>query len=872
MSQNTGPDRTPPRSLLQMGFDLFKSQIQPIIGNASLRDFRHLYSKYFNRPDYIKLASNEYFNGIEYDASQDASLTPTPEKSNEQHARELVDRMRSLHEADKREQDARIWKRYIGTLDVEAWATRPYMRPLSYQQPLEVRRLKPNKIKKLLIVAAKFGDSAVIRLYTQPDAREIGRLPEDVTRILSPLMDLNLANFEAFVIMETRGRLSIGDSFYVQIRCYLNNNTFAEHARYDGLAASGDCPSPLKKRRTATPGSFNALLETEGETVLRLKQKSISRLFEKLHLTHANLLNVEAASAEEPDGSQTSTPNPEPQASDDLNLDQLKEFYLSNQQSDYLENLPETTTPPPANFALLLRPYQKHGLAWMLSREKEMDLIQELSRTDTETLSTQKMQTIRQQDDGVMNPLWNEFLWPQDHQLDGAIVQHQEKCFYANLYNGEFSTHKPVVHNFLKGGILADEMGLGKTILTLALIHSVPYDSERAPVGLRHYASKSTLIIVPMSLLSQWKAEFERTNSNSNHRCFVYYGDLVQADLSFMLCNRSENIPIVVITTYGTVQNEWARLNKLRDSTGRLPNIGLFSVEFFRIVLDEGHTIRNRTTKTAKSVHELELRRKWILTGTPVVNRLDDIFSLVKFLRLDPWSNFSYWKTFVTLPFEQKKFNQTLDVVKSILQPIFLRRTKNMKQKDGTPLVYLPEKEVVIEELEFSEKEQLFYDFFKSKAYQSFTEGMKTGDLLKKYTQILTHILRLRQVCCHPDLIASSSELDETWEEELAGYEQPIAREKFALETAMKQVMYGLYKTVQIEDSECSICTLAPIAVGELTVTECGHQYCFHCLMDHIKYQKNEGMEPLCPQCRHAISKYRLFKVLRRDVSKKEVR
>ncbi|KAM9909001.1 hypothetical protein OXX79_000036 [Metschnikowia pulcherrima] len=814
--------------------------------------------------DFAQTGNSQPENIHDEGSSQNGTETASQaEKSGQEKVQELMQHMLTQQVIETAEQGSTTWKRYIGTLDVEAWATRSLFGRLTYLQPLEIRRLLPSKMKKSSRVAAKFGDSAIIRLYTSPEGREFGRLPEDITRILAPLIDLDIADFEAFIMMDTRFSLSIGDSFYVQIRCYLNNNTFAEHGLYTG----GEEESAAKRQKV-TNAAFNFSSETEGEAALRLKQRSISRLFERLRIMSASAQD-EAKTIVIDDDSPSQHDTPEP--TDDLNLDQLKQFYLSNQHSDYLENLPETTTPPVENFAMSLRPYQKHGLAWMLSREKEIDLIQELSVVDGENLSTQRMQNIRE-DKGVMNPLWKEFRWPKDRQLDGSVVHHENKSFYANLYNGEFSIDRPIVQNVLKGGILADEMGLGKTISTLALIHSVPYDSPSAPVGFRNYASKTTLIIVPMSLLSQWKSEFERTNNNDNHKCYVYYGDSVQADLSFLLCNRTENIPIVVITTYGVVQNEWTRINKMRDDAGRLPKLGLFSVEFFRIVLDEGHTIRNRTTKTAKSVHELESRRKWILTGTPVVNRLDDIFSLVKYLKLEPWSNFSYWKTFVTLPFEQKKFNQTLDVVKAILQPIFLRRTKNMKQKDGTPLVYLPDKEVVIQELEFSEKEQLYYDFFKSKAYQSFKEGMRTGELLKKYTQILTHILRLRQVCCHSDLIASSHELDETWEQELENYEKPFAQEKFMSEAAMKKIMYGLYKCVNIDDSECSICTSAPIAIGELTLTECGHQYCFHCLMDHIKYQKNEGSSALCPQCRHSISKHRLFKVHRRDTPMKEVR
>lgn len=863
-------------SLSQIGYDLFTSQLLPVIGDASRKELEHLYRKYFNGPNYVQLASTEYFSGIIYDQDDQESekgkekieRVASPDKK--QEIEQLLERMKAQARADSDSKLSGCWKRYIGTLDVEAWATRPYLRPLKYNQKLEVKRLIPNKIKKSSIVAAKFGDSAIIRLYTGDDAgnREIGRVPEGITRILSPLIDLGLANFEASVIMDTKGRLSIGDPFYVQIRCYLNNYTFADHA----LLVGSEDLQDSKRRKTVNPGSFNFSQASEAEAALNLKQKSISRLFDKLLLHPINKSKESDTPSEVIDiDSPPTTPSGDTVSpTEELNLDQLKEFYLANQQSEYLENLPESTSPPTENFKLLLRPYQKHGLSWMLAREKEMDVLERLSTTDGEVLSTQNKQAIRNQDDGVMDPLWSSFRWPKDHS--GETSESDEEYFYANLYNGELLREKPLIKSILKGGVLADEMGLGKTILTLSLIHSVPYDTGVDTPIPRNYASKSTLIVVPMSLLSQWKSEFERSNNNTNHKCFVYYGETAQADLSQILCNRFENIPIVVLTTYGTVQSEWTRLNKNRDQNGKLQQIGLFSVEFFRIVLDEGHTIRNRNTKTAKSIHELDLRRRWVLTGTPVVNRLDDIFSVVKFLRLDPWSNFSYWKTFVTLPFEQKKFNQTLDVVKSILEPIFLRRTKNMKQKNGQPLVELPEKEVVIEELEFSKREQLFYDFFKSRAHQSFKEGMQSGDLLKKYTQILTHILRLRQVCCHPELVSSSSELDDSWQEELSAFEKPAETERFASETALKETMYSLYKRVNPDEAECSICTQSPIALGELTVTECGHQYCYHCLQEHIEFQTKNETKPLCPDCRHQISSYRIFKVRNRDVSKKEVR
>ena len=943
-SGDSGIDAAP--TLSQIGLDLFRSQICAVIGDVLSEVVAYLHAKYFNAPNYLRLASNEYFNGIDATAmrhwhesskgvshaSEEASQavsddarqyagqdlerdgleeiadprvhgsSPEAVQLNESDRRaadfsDIVQRMQSQAQVELTDKNSRFWKRFLGTIDLEAWATRPYLGRLRYREELEIKRLIPHKIKKSSLVAARFGDTSVVRLYTKPQGREngqgreIGRLPEDLTRILAPLMDLGLATFDAHVVMETHTRLSIGDPFYVLLRCYLTSNAFAASKATSGagfgmtgagggadfgvtgVGVNRGSESPPKKRRTPKSGLGAFAEESERDTALRLKQRAIVRLFDKLRLVPATpRAQLPHTGSLLVDNSPTAHPTPEQIAADKLDLDQLTDFYTANQQSDTYDSLPDSAAPSDANFALLLRPYQRRGLAWMLAREKETDVLETLIALPGEVCASQQLRAIRAQDE-MKNPLWSEFRWPEDpHAASDERMSHTNDQFYVNLYSGEFSEERPVINSSFRGGILADEMGLGKTILSLALVHSVPYDNIKFSAGRLQYADKSTLVVVPMSLLVQWRAEFDRSNCNSNHSCYVYYGELVQADLGTVLCNRTNNVPIVVLTTYGTVQNEWTRVCKLRDADGRLPSIGLYSVEFFRIVLDEAHTICNSRTRTARAVHELELRRRWALTGTPVVNRLDDLFLLVKFLRLDPWSNLSYWKMFVTVPFEQKHFQQTLDVVRSILQPVYLRRTKNMRLADGTPLVSLPEKDVVVEEVHLSPRERFLYDLYKSRAYLSFSEGLCSGEALKNYTQILTHILRLRQICCHPALVATAPSCNPTFADDLRSYTDQCSAEHFPLDTAMKQTMYGLYARVNTTDPECSICT-APIALPDLTVTECGHHFHFGCLLEHIRFQREtNGAQARCPDCRNFISLYRLFRMQSGSTSKKEVR
>jgi DNA repair protein RAD5 len=141
-----------------------------------------------------------------------------------------------------------------------------------------------------------------------------------------------------------------------------------------------------------------------------------------------------------------------------------------------------------------------------------------------------------------------------------------------------------------------------------------------------------------------------------------------------------------------------------------------------------------------------------VLTGTPIVNRLEDLFSLVRFLKVEPWSNFSFWKTFITVPFEAGEFIRALDVVQTVLEPLVLRRTKDMKTPDGEALVPLPPRIINVEPIVLSQDERDVYDHIYLRAKSVFTQNAESGMLLKNYTTIFAQILRLRQSCCHPIL------------------------------------------------------------------------------------------------------------------------
>ncbi|EGV66007.1 hypothetical protein CANTEDRAFT_119056 [Yamadazyma tenuis ATCC 10573] len=739
------------------------------------------------------------------------------------------------------------WKRFLGTLFADAYATRPYLKSLSYLQKMSIRSLKPRvltgKQKK------RTSDTAVIRLYTSTpgdvsDGREIGRLKEDLTRILAPLLDLCIFEFEVTVALETTKRLMIGDEFYVKIDCFLTSGAFEK------------TKSPINELDTMKETRTNITNETEEESNLRLRKFAVAALFSRLQIRPVKAKDSLGAtqvnsSDENPHQIIDLDSDEDDLENNELSLDELQTFYSENQQSEMLKALPNTTTPPAENFSLQLREYQKLGLSWMLAREKELDVLKSLNSSGSdleESFTSQSIDELQLMEDGVMNPLWKTFRWPK---LESKDVH--SDVFYGNMYSGELSLQKPLIKSSLRGGILADEMGLGKTISTLALINSVPYDTRSSFHG-DQYASQTTLIIVPMSLLAQWENEFDKANNNLNHKCIVYYGSSTP-NLQSVLLNKTKHIPIVVITTYGTVASEFARLQN-RGDLFDFPGMGLYSVKFFRIILDEGHQIRNRTNESSKAIFQLQSSRKWILTGTPIINGLDDLYSLAKFLELEPWSNLSYWKMFVSLPFKQKQAKQTLDVIKTILEPIFLRRTKSMKGDDGNPLVDLPPKEVVIEEVEFNNDENQVYSWFKDLAYKQFRDKLNSGESLRKH--LWTHILRLRQICCHQDLIKS---LITDMKEQNLLPEDTVEHDIFKDHTEMMEAKYKLYDKIDINNSECSICTKTPIDMSEISITTCGHTFCLNCVIEHLEFQKKKNQNRSCPNCRGPISTYKIFKV-----------
>lgn len=652
------------------------------------------------------------------------------------------------------------------------------------------------------------------KVYVRSSDREIGRINEVSAGIIGPLLD-GPVEFRPIAVFFDGSILHIGDTFTVQTDLFLRQSLFYtdDHkANFMKLFEAG-----VSKRPSGD----------DEEMAGYLRRMALMKIFRTLRVDKSV---------------------PTPVVNTQVTVNQLRDLYQSAQTNSANTDMPETEAPD--DFALTLRAYQKKGLSWMLQRESEYDLIVDGGKL---------------QQKHSVNPLWKEYKWPTVPKRLGSQGSDRGN-FYMNVYDGSCSNVQPVIQTDCQGGILADDMGLGKTITTLSLVFSCPRDSVKEP----RYANRTTLIILPMTLLSQWRKEFNRVNDNPKYWCYTYYGSDTCNDLKTLLCD-SQNPPLVVLTTYGTIQSEWSSMD------GVITQKGLFSVKFFRAICDEGHIMRNRSTNTAKALFTLRASRRWVLTGTPIINRLEDLFSLIKFLQFAPWSNHRLWKHFISQPFDTgKDLNIAFELLKSILDPILIRRTKDQRDENGKLLVELPPKEVAIERLKFNDKEQAFYNWLKGRAVTSFHENYSNGVLLKNYSSILTHLLRLRQVCDHMDLTKSQDDAGEM-EKDLASIvsstvdkealamfrsiKEKEESEKLSLEFALEiqREIHKLYST--FDGIECSICT-GPIDPDNCLITECKHCFCSECLAEHFEFQEQNHRDSavLCPMCRGEISKSRLFR------------
>ena len=502
----------------------------------------------------------------------------------------------------------------------------------------------------------------------------------------------------------------------------------------------------------------------------------------------------------------------------------------------------------------------------------------------------------------------------------------------------ELSKIFPSASKTLRGGIQGDEMGMGKTIMVTALLHqnkttdmtwynqqnisgkgkqrriddismkkndAIVIDesdednykpsqkesnkkqkrsnntnkssksSTRVPGGFK-LLSDTTLIVVPMSLLGQWRDEILRSSEKGSVRVVTYYGDS-KGNLENQLKRNTKvesedgtvvdysNAFKVVITSYGVLISDYNAFEK-NSYSSEITIPTLFDYYWHRVVLDEAHHIKNRSTLNAKAAFQIAAYRRWALTGTPIVNRLEDLFSLLKYLKVEPWSDFTFFRSFITIPFSNRD-PKAIELIQVILANCLIRREKNMKDSDGKSIVNLPKKTVQIVKLEFSPEERQIYNALYNKAKRQFDALSHKGMLLKSFSSILTMLLRLRQAALHPFLVTSKTSKNDNEDDEIKNDHDDISGidiqsmiAKFAAggdSNYATQVLKDLTKSKKKNDdgendenddeNDCPICfedMILPVLLP------CMHKSCKECVLGYFDKLEDKGEETSCPVCR----------------------
>jgi SNF2 family DNA or RNA helicase len=562
---------------------------------------------------------------------------------------------------------------------------------------------------------------------------------------------------------------------------------------------------------------------------------------------------------------------------------------------------------------LTLLGHQKFALAWLLTREG--------------AIGAQSEKCF----ESDIHPFWCELLVPLDSQQNSAFREliQQTKGFreppseffiWFNPNSGQLTCHKPYysegMKNF-KGGILADEMGLGKTVMMIALLLSnrlacqqvyrvdgslldmnastqqfeetaelMPFNkklSSNVFLSADHFRLQSkcnndcriqeTLIVVPTSLVHQWRDEIIKFSS-VDIKILVY-----SEDEKISASERLQDFDVVIVS-YSKLSYDY-RVNKSK----------IHDIYWFRIILDEAHYIRNRGTQIARAVAQLNGERRWCLTGTPIQNNMDDIFSLIYFLKYSPWADYNWWNQNINRNLQcPRNKDKAVTLFNAIIKPIMLRRTKQQHKA----MLNLPDKTeaIVVVKLNAQEKEK--YNNFYLASRKRFQEILESRSLNNCYQFIFAMLTKLRQFCDHQLLSVKKSKHtknEKIIEQLLARIEKRIQmrnlqkmeqreveegpgegdgasgrvpqkkkkeREahnniEFKL-ASWEQLLGGFYGDDSMDEEKrpnCPICLTSEFE--NPVVTTCGHFGCGPCMVNWL------SSNPTCPFCSLILKKEDLF-------------
>ncbi|KAI9797026.1 MAG: DNA repair protein rad16 [Piccolia ochrophora] len=390
------------------------------------------------------------------------------------------------------------------------------------------------------------------------------------------------------------------------------------------------------------------------------------------------------------------------------------------------------------------------------------------------------------------------------------------------------------------GGLLGDEMGMGKTIQAVSLIMS------------DFPAKDPTLVIVPPVALMQWQNEINMY-TDGKLKILVYHGVSVKKMSIKQL--RSYN----VLMTSCKFHHSTLEATHRREMKGLVRKDGegdkylikeespLHSIHWHRIILDEAHNIKTRTTATAKACFALKANYKWCLSGTPLQNRIGELFSLLRFLQVTPFACYMckkctckevHWAMDSTTRqctvckhrgfdhvsiFNMELLNPIVDhgnkgagkeafrKLRILMERIMLRRLKI----DHLSSMELPAKDIMIHNEFFGEIERDFASSIMTNTTRTFDTYVAQGVMLNNYANIFGLIMQMRQVADHPDMILR------------------------------KHAEGG---------QNILVCAICDDPAEDAIRSACHHDFCRACVKSYVKGFEQQAEDPGCPRCHIALA------------------
>lgn len=270
-------------------------------------------------------------------------------------------------------------------------------------------------------------------------------------------------------------------------------------------------------------------------------------------------------------------------------------------------------------------------------------------------------------------------------------------------------------------GILADDMGLGKTAQTLAHFQSLVNRTAR-----KHKKNRNGpfLVVAPTSLLGNWAREVERFTPALRVR--IWHG------LDRHALPLTDETADIIVTSYAL---------SLRD------NELLCGHGFKMLVLDEAQTIKNPNAKITQALKRMPIERRICLTGTPLENHLGELWSLFDFLMPGLLGSQKRFSRHFRTPIEKHGDGQRQQRLNAVVQPFMLRRRKEQVATE------LPQKTEIIQTITLNDSQAKLYEGIRLAMQAKVRKLLKDRGLARSHIEMLDALLKLRQTCCHPQLV-----------------------------------------------------------------------------------------------------------------------